>query len=156
MITTQSPTTLSLLLLAQYPSQVCLSNHLLKGNFYQTDRCPLLEVSRQLPNHICETVFSQVDLYLYKISCGLVSDRQWDQRLAEEEVKHHVNLKYKLSLCHRPGCWEIYDREMSLFCMPSGEKVGTIYARSTKCGKEVGVWSLFWIVESRWLDLTVK
>ena len=32
----------------------------------QTDGSPLLDRSEQLPNHICETVFSQVDLYLNK------------------------------------------------------------------------------------------
>ena len=73
------------------------------------------------------------------------------------EVELQVNLKSKkLSLCRRPGCGEVYDCEMSLFCMPSGEKVGTIYARSRKCGKKVRVWSLFRIGEFRWLDLNEK
>ena len=40
------------------------------------------------------------------------------------------NLKVRLMLRNS-------DREMSLFCMPSGEKVGIIYARSRKCGKRL-------------------
>ena len=127
----------------------------------QTDGSPLLDRSEQLPNHICETVFSQVDLYLNKTPADWYridnETEGWRPQRKNNflEVDLYVNLKSKkLSLCHRPGCWEIYDREMSLFCMPSGEKVCTIYARSTKCGKKVRVWSLFWIAEFRWLDLT--
>ena len=146
---------LSLFLLsmpAQYASPISLFN----GTF--TNRRESITRSGWATSklHLCsETVFSQVDLYFkwdFLADWYRIDNETKGWRLQRknnfQEVDLHVNLKSKkLSLCSRLGRGEVYDCEMSLFCMPSGEKVYAIDARSTKCGKKVRVWSFFWIAE---------
>ena len=136
------------------PSRPLQSVYLME--LLQTDVSPSLDRGEQLPNCICAVKRFFTSRLIFKwdflADWYRIDNETKGWRLQRknnfEEVDLHVNLKSKkLSLCSRLGRGEVYDCEMSLFCMPSGEKVYAIDARSTKCGKKVRVWSFFWIAE---------